>query len=328
MLYCRPNAFMELLIHIGYLVAGLALLYYGAEWLVDGSTSLALKLGLSPLVIGLTVVAFGTSAPELFAGTQLNLGGYPDMAVGNVVGSNIFNILLILGFSAVMKPIIVRSQMIVREVPILIAISIMVIFMLRDGHLSYLDGVILTTGIVIYVVASLWLAKKVKNPEVLAEFESDVEDADPQAPTGKVAMLILGGLVTLAVGAKLLEMGGVFIAGAMGVSEAVIGLTVIAFGTSVPELATSIIAVKKNQGDIVAGNAIGSCIFNILAVLGITTLVKPMDISQIEPVDLGFMLGAAILILPLMITRRKIGRTEGALLLVINAVYIYILATR
>lgn len=319
---------MDLFLNIGFLIAGLALLYFGAEWLVDGSTSLALKLGLSPLVIGLTVVAFGTSAPELFAATQMNLAGSPDMAVGNVVGSNIFNILLILGFSAILKPMLIKSQLIVREVPILIGISIMLIVMLRDGKLDLADGIILTAGIVIYVIVSLKLARKVKNPEVLAEFESELGDADPKTPGGKIALLIFAGLVTLAVGAKLLEIGGVFIAGAMGISEAVIGLTVIAFGTSVPELATSIVAVRKNQGDIVAGNAIGSCIFNILAVLGITTLLKPMVITEIEPVDLGFMLGAAILILPLMLTRRKIGRMEGALLLLINGVYVYILATR
>jgi len=322
---------METLLHLGYLVAGLAMLYFGAEWLVAGSSRLALRLGISPLVIGLTVVAFGTSAPELSVGIQLNLNGHPDAAVGNVVGSNICNLLLILGISALFRPLRIKGQIVRREMPILIAASVLLVAMLWDGRLSLAEGWVLVAGIVAYVGFSFASARREHDPEVLEQYLEEVgvapEAAKGQHP-GKLAILILGGLVVLVAGSRCLELGGLAIARALGVSEAIIGLTLLAVGTSLPELATSIVASLKGEGDIISGNAVGSCIFNIFAILGITILVRPLVVSDIRPLDLGFMLGSAMVVVPLMLSRMRLGRLDGALLLGAYAVYLFLLTQR
>ncbi len=320
---------MDLFLHIGFLVLGLAMLYYGAEWLVSGSASLALRMGVSSLVVGLTVVAFGTSAPELSVGIQLNTAGSPDAAVGNVVGSNICNILLILGLSAMFRPMVIKAQIIKREMPILVLVTLIFIAMIWDGKLVLWEGVVLTIGIVLYVWLSFRLARKERDPSVIAEFE-DLEDDESTKKAGypRLTMLIIVGLIILVIGSDLFQKGGIFLANAFGVSEAVIGLTLLAFGTSLPELATSVVASLKNEGDIIAGNALGSCIFNIFCVLGITVLVKPMIISDIQPIDLWFMIGSAVVVLPLMYTRMRLARTEGAILLAAYVVYIFLAATR
>lgn len=323
---------MELFLNIAYLVVGLAMLYFGAEWLVAGSSRLALRLGIAPLVVGLTVVAFGTSAPELSVGVQLNLADHPDAAVGNIVGSNICNLLLILGVSGLFRPLQIRGQIVKREMPILIVASLVVVGMLWDGHLSRIEGGCLVAGIVIYVWLSLATARKEGNPEVLEQYLAEVGSL-PEGPEkgdrlGRIWMFIILGLVVLVVGSKCLEMGGLFVARSLGVSEAIIGLTLLAIGTSLPELATSIVATLKGEGDIIAGNAVGSCIFNLLAILGITILVRPMNVTEIEPMDLGFMVGAAVVVVPMMITRMRLGRLEGALLVGAYAAYMCILAQR
>ncbi len=322
---------MELLLHIASLIIGLAMLYYGAEWLVAGSSRLALRLGITPLVVGLTVVAFGTSAPELSVGIQLNLAGHADAALGNVVGSNICNLLLILGISGLFRPLQIKGQIVKREMPILILASLVLVGMLWDGHLSRIEGGSLVAGIVGYLIFSFHFARKEGNPEVLEQYTEEIGVAPAQAKReklGKLWLFILAGLIVLVVGSKCLETGGLFIARSLGVSEAIIGLTLLAVGTSLPELATSIVASIKGEGDIIAGNAVGSCIFNLLAILGLTILIRPMVISEIEPLDLAFMVGAAVVVVPLMIWRMRLGRLEGALLLGAYAVYMGLLTQR
>ena len=317
-------------VDILFLVLGLVGLYYGAEWLVGGSSSLALKMGVSPLVIGLTVVAFGTSAPELAVCLQLNAAGAPDAAVGNVVGSNICNILLILGVSALIRSIDIQSQVVRREMPILIFVSLLLVGMLWDGHLGRVEGGLLTFGIFAYVYLSFKLSRKAPSPEIEAEFAEEI--GDPEEAKKKsgwlLGVMIFAGLVLLVVGARLFQLGGVGIAQKLGVSEAVIGLTVLAFGTSLPELATSIVASRKDEGDIIAGNAVGSSVFNILAILGITILLKPMVVTQIEPVDLAVMVGAAVFGVVMMLNRGRLSRTEGALLTLAYFGYVGLLVSR
>ncbi len=313
------------------LALGLVILTAGAEALVRGASGIAARLGIAPLVIGLTVVAFGTSAPELSVGIQLNLANAPDAAVGNVVGSNICNILLILGLSALFRPLSIRGQIVKREMPILIVASLVLVGFLWDGQLTRLEGGFLVAGIVVYLWLSLVNARKERNPEVLEEYLEEVGSLRPPGkndPLGKIWLFILLGLVVLVIGSKCLETGGLYLARALGVSEAIIGLTLLAVGTSLPELATSIVASLKGEGDIIAGNAIGSCIFNLLAILGLTILVRPMTVSGIAPLDLAFMVGAAVVVVPMMIPRMRLGRLEGALLLAAYGVYLFLLTQR
>ncbi len=311
--------FLDLL----YLAIGIAGLYFGAEWLVGGSSKLALRMGVTPLVIGLTVVAFGTSAPELAVSMQLNLAGEPDAAVGNVVGSNICNILLILGVSALVIPLVIDSQVVRREMPLLIAISIAFVAMLSDGEIARWEGLLLAAGIIAYVWTSLQLSKSAR-PETVAEFADEIGDPEEakSAPGLLLAALVIGGLALLVAGSSFFKVGGVGIAETLGVSKAVIGLTVLAVGTSLPELATSVVACLKNEGDIIAGNAVGSCVFNLLAVVGITASIRPMTVTEIAPLDLWVMLGTAVLGVLLMLTRRRLGRIEGTVLLVAYVAYL------
>lgn len=305
------------------MVAGLVALVVGAEWLVRGSAKLAVRLGVSPLVVGLTIVAFGTSSPELFVCLKFNLAGDANAALGNLVGSNICNIGLILGISALIRPLDIKAQLLVRDMPILLVVSAGVIAMLWDGVMEVWEGGVLVTGVIVYTVYSFRASKKESNPEVLEEFEDEYGEGAGKKNEGLLGMagLIFVGLVGLYFGAEWLVEGAVGIAERMNVPSAFISLTVIAFGTSLPELATSIVAVIRRQGDIISGNAIGSCIFNLLLVLGATALVKRMVITAIEPVDLAVMMGMVVLVVPLMWTRRRLARPEGALLLTIYLGY-------
>lgn len=306
---------------IFYLLLGLVGLYFGAEWLVGGSSGLARRMGVAPLVIGLTVVAFGTSAPELSVSMQLNFAGSPDAAVGNIVGSNICNILLILGFAALIRPLGIPRQVVRREMPILIGVSLLLIAMLYDGRLQRWEGAVLVVGIIVFIVVSFRFAPK---DEPALEEDSSAVARSPLFLIG----MILGGLLILIAGAKFFQMGGVGIAKRAGVSDAVIGLTLLAFGTSLPELATSIVACLKRQGDIIAGNAVGSSVFNVLAILGITVLVKPMLVSQIELTDLLVMLISVIAVIPLMITGKRLSRIEGGIMLAVYVAYVIHVAGR
>ncbi len=304
------------------ILPGLVLLIAGGEWLVRGASRLAAALGVSPIVIGLSVVAFGTSAPELAVSVLSAFKGQPDIAVGNVVGSNIVNILLILGLSAVVSPLAIHLRLIKFEVPFMIFVSLLFLGLCYDGKLSRLDGVVL---VVIFVGYLYWMGRTAREePEMqeelkeeLQEYEQFVRIAKPSVGAfAMMGLLIVGGLAGLVLGSEWLIRGAVSLARALGVSELVIGLTIVAAGTSLPELATSVIASLRGERDISVGNVVGSNIFNILSVLGISTVVSPQGLS-VAPAVLHFdgwvMLAVAIACLPVFFNGFEINRWEGAL---------------
>jgi len=294
------------------LLAGFALLYFGGEYLVKGSSSLALQLGVTPLLVGLTVVAFGTSSPELAVSIKAGLAGAGDLALGNVVGSNIFNILGILGIASLVQPMTVKAQIIRVDMPIVIGVSLLLCFLLRDGEISRLEGVGLFAAILAYVAFSILLARREKR-EVQDEYAEGIPE-DHRALWLNL-VFIVGGVAALIFGGRFFVDGSVAIARLVGVSEAVIGLTIVAIGTSMPELATSLIASAKKEGDIAIGNVVGSNIFNILSILGITAMLQPLSMGNISWMDLGVMVAAAVILLPLMRTGFRIERWEGGLML-------------
>lgn len=320
--------------NLGLVVVGLIGLYFGAEWLVKGSVDIALVLGISPLVIGLTVVAFGTSAPEMFAGVAFNNAGSPDAAIGNVVGSNICNIALMLGIAAVLRPIPVKPQLFNRDIPILLLASAGFIWMIWDGDITFVEGAVLFGGIFVYLGIIFGAAKRGIDPALAAELEEEVtHTAHTGKSRGKLVFLgiflVIFGVAVLSFAAKLLTIGAPNVARAFGVSEAIIGLTLVAVGTSLPEIATSVVATIRRQGDIITGNAIGSCIFNLLAVVGLVAVIKPITgVQGIETVDLAVMFGVLVIGLPFMWTKKRIGRFEGIALLAIYAGYCYLLTQR
>ena len=303
---------------IGLIITGGLLLYYGGDWLVDGAVGLSLRWGLTPLVVGLTVVAFGTSAPELAVCIKAGLDGVHDIALGNVIGSNICNIGLVLAIAALIKPLSVKSQLVKIDVPISIIAAVAFCFMLWDKQISRIDGAILFVGVLAYVIFSLKMSKK-ETAEVDHEFEEDIEDDHKSLAV--LFGLVLVGLAGVTYGGKIFVEGASDIASQMGVSEAVIGLTIVALGTSLPELATSIIASTKGHGDMALGNVIGSCIFNLLAIIGLSSIITPLQASAINVVDLAVMLGIMVLLWPLLWSKLKLSRIEGSVLLSIYVGY-------
>lgn len=294
------------------IAGGLVALWLGAEWLVRGAAALAHRLGLSSLVIGLTVVAFGTSAPELAVSLRGALTGLADVAVGNVVGSNIANLGLILGLAALLRPVVAAAQLIRREVPLMIAVSLLLVALLADGRLGRGEGVVLVLGIVAYTAWSVVAARR-EGAEVEQEFSAG--EPGKSLSAGLAVLAVGGGLAVLVGGATVLVDGAVTLARAAGLSEAVIGLTLVAVGTSLPELATSTVAAVRGQGDIAAGNVIGSNIFNLLCILGVAATVRPLAPGGIGIVDLAVMVGFAVAVLPMLVTARRLSRWEGAALL-------------
>ena len=308
-----------------YLIAGLVLLVAGAEVLVRGAAKLAAQFGIPPLIIGLTVVAFGTSAPETAVSVQAALNGSGDLAIGNVVGSNIANVLLILGMTALVAPLIVSRQLIRLDVPIMIGASLLTFGLAWDGSLSRLDGALLFAGVLTYTGFLIYSARKDKgndDDEFAKEFGLD-EAPKPYAWVINLG-LIIAGLVLLVAGSNFLVEGAVTLARALGISELVIGLTVVAIGTSLPELATSILAAIKGERDIAVGNIVGSNIFNLLCVLGLASLVSPAAIS-VSPNALAFdfpvMIAVAVACLPIFFTGYRINRWEGLLFLAYYVAY-------
>ncbi len=306
-------------------VAGLVLLIVGAEWLVRGASRLAAKVGISPLVIGLTVVAFGTSSPEMAVSVQSSLAGQADIAVGNVVGSNIFNVLFILGISAAITPLIVQQQLIRLDVPIMIGVSLITYFMSVDGVISRLEGVLLFAGIIAYT-AFLIIQSRKESKAVQDEYAQ--EFAAKQETGWKPWVINIGlvvlGLVLLVQGSNWLVDSAISIARWLGLSELIIGLTIVAAGTSMPEVATSITAAIKGERDIAVGNVVGSNIFNILAVLGLSGVVASNGLpvsAAAEAFDIPVMLAVAILCLPIFFTGKLIARWEGWLFLLYYVAY-------
>lgn len=308
-----------------YLIAGLVLLVAGAEVLVRGAAKLAAQFGIPPLIIGLTVVAFGTSAPETAVSVQAAFNGSGDLAIGNVIGSNIANVLLILGLTALIAPLIVSRQLIRLDVPIMIGASLLTFGLAWDGSLSRLDGALLFAGVLAYTGFLIYSARKDKggdDDEFAKEFGLD-EAPKPYAWAINLG-LIIAGLVLLVTGSNFLVEGAVTLARALGISELVIGLTVVAVGTSLPELATSILAAIKGERDIAVGNIVGSNIFNLLCVLGLASLVSPAAIS-VSPNALAFdfpvMIAVAVACLPIFFAGYRINRWEGLLFLAYYVAY-------
>lgn len=306
-----------MLLSLLILAAGFVLLYFGGDFLVKGSSSLALRLGLSPLVIGLTVVAFGTSSPELAVSLQAAFGGSGDVAIGNVVGSNICNLGLILAIAALIRPMVVAAQVIRVDMPIMIGVSVVVPILLYNGVVSRLEGLLLIAGLIAYIGLSLYLARK-ESAAVQKEFSNEIE---AHKSLWLDLGLVAGGLTGLMIGGSLFVKGAVELARGLGISEAVIGLTVVAIGTSMPELATSVVAALKGEGDIAIGNVVGSNIFNVLCILGTTAMIQPLQSSGITPVDLWVMVGMAAISWPLMHWGRRLGRIEGGILLAAYGCY-------
>jgi cation:H+ antiporter len=297
-------------------IAGLILLIAGAEFLVRGSSKIAAFLGISPLVIGLTVVALGTSSPEIAVSISSAINNQPDIVIGNVVGSNIFNILVVLGISSLIAPVIVAQKLVRIEVPLLIAISLAVIVFSSDRFIGRLEGIILLTGAFAYTYFLIKESRNEKN-EILEEYEKEFSlKKDKSSHYILNGIFIIAGLAMLVFGSNLLVDSAVTISRYFGLSELIIGLTVIAAGTSLPELATSIIASIKGENDIAAGNIIGSSIFNLLAVLGITGLISPVNISEAAVTfDIPVMTAVAVASLPILFSGYLISRWEGVLFL-------------
>ena len=305
-----------------FFVGGLVLLIGGAEWLVRGASALAASLGISPLVIGLTVVSLGTSAPELAVSVTAALAGESDLALGNVVGSNIANILLVLGLSAAIAPLVVSRQVKRREVPLMVGISVLVVAMGSDGAIGRGDGVVLATGLVVYVVQAIRQSRAEERALRVAATETT-----PLPVGGRVmALEVLRagvGLGALMTGTQGVVGGATAMATALGVSELLIGLTVVAIGTSLPEAATSIIATLRGQRDLAVGNAVGSNIFNLLGILGVTAMVLPIPVpSSVLWLDLPMMVAVAAACLPVFFTGGRIARWEGLLFVAYYLAYV------
>jgi cation:H+ antiporter len=296
-----------------FILGGIVGLYFGAEGLVRGSSSIAISFGISPLVVGLTIVAFATSSPELVVSIKAAIDGNPGIVVGNVVGSNICNIALILGVAALISPIQVKAQVIKREIPLMIIISVVLLLVLIDGSISRWEGAMFVIGIIAYIVMSYLYVKKDKaDEEIVKEFEEGIRTKPYKI--WQSILLITVGLGLLVVGSNIFVDGAIEAAVKLGVSQAVIGLTIVALGTSLPELVTSIVASFKNENDIAIGNAVGSNVFNILSILGISSLINPISNSGITIFDLSIMMFFTIIILPLCKSGFKIRRWEGAIL--------------
>ena len=314
-----------MLIHVLFFLLGFAALVAGAESLVRGASKIALSLGISPLVVGLTIVALGTSAPEVAVSVGAVFNGRPDIAIGNVVGSNILNVLLVLGVSAVIAPLVVHSQLIRQEVPIMIGATLLLVVMLVDGRLGPLDGAILFVLLIAYVTF-LVLQSRAETAEMRKAYEDAVGRSGRWDDHWAVqVLLIVAGLALLVLGSNWLVDSAVVFARALGVSDLVIGLTVIAVGTSMPEIAASIMAAVRGERDIAVGNVIGSNTFNILGCLGLAGLVSGEGLTVAPAVlnfDLWVMVAVAVASLPVFIAGREIGRGKGILFLAYYVAYV------
>jgi len=313
------------------IVVGFVLLVFGGDVLVRGASGLAVAARISPVVIGLTVVAMGTSAPEVAVSVQSAWIGKADLAVGNVVGSNIFNVLFILGLSALIVPLVVSSQLVRVDVPLMIAASLLVYGLGYDGSLSRLDGVLLFSLLLTYVIWTVRQSRRKTEAELAEQFEQEIETR-PRPMLQLVGLIVLG-LVLLALGANWLVEGAVIIARLMGMSELMIGLTIVAVGTSLPEVAASLAASLKGERDIAVGNVVGSNLFNLLGVLGVTAIVAPAGVavsSQALQLDIPVMIAVAVATLPIFFTGHLIARWEGALFFfyyLVYMTYLILLAT-
>ena len=291
-----------------------------------GASRLAITLGITPLIVGLTVVAFGTSSPELAVSVMAARSGAGgmDIALGNVIGSNIFNVFFILGLSALISPLIVSVQLVRLDVPVMIAVSVLTLILSLDGSISRVNGLFLFTGVIIYTILLVRLGRKQSLHDQSEYFEPPHQLASKSRQFILDIILVITGLVALVLGSNLLVKGAISIAASLGISEFVISVTIVAAGTSLPEVATSVVASIRGERDIAVGNIVGSNIFNILAVLGLSAFVSPAGISVSASVlqfDMLVMLAAAFICLPVFFTGFEITRLEGAVLLTYYVIY-------
>ena len=304
------------------LIVGLALLVGGGEWLVRGASSIALRLRLSPLVVGLTIVAFGTSAPELFISVRAALEGSPDLAMGNVIGSNICNLALVLGITAAITAVPVRQDSMRIDWPVTMGASLLLYLVVLDNLINWPEGLLFVGILITYTY--LIIRKSRRETKSAEELAQELDVPPPTASLGKDLLLIGVGTAGLAFGSNWFVEGAQDLAITFGVSERVVGITVLALGTSLPELVTAVIAAVKKETDIALGNLMGSNIFNILSILGITSVIASIRVNDvIIHSDMIWMLLITFLILPMMLYRRTIARLEGAILLAIYVYYIY-----
>lgn len=305
-------------------LAGFVALYFGAEWLVKGATSMALRLGLPPLLVGLTVVAYGTSSPEMVVSVVASLKGEGDLSIGNIVGSNILNIALILGLTALITPLKIEFQLLKFDTVVMIGVSLLLIWLFRDFQLELWEGILLASLAIVYTLVNIKMAKNTSTPEVEKEYSDEVSGItdEPSMGWGKITLLIAGGLLVLVAGSRAFVIGASDLARMWGVSEALIGLTIVSIGTSLPELASSLIAALRKQADIAVGNIIGSNIFNILAIGGVASVVKPIHAPGISLVDQWVMVAIAVLFAVFAWTGLRIRRWEGVVFLICYGGYL------
>ena len=311
----------EILLFVG----GVGVLYFGAEWLVRGSARLAASLGVSPIVVGLTVVSMGTSAPELVISVVASLGGNPDLAIGNVMGSNLANVGLVLGISAILRPLHVSTQVVTREVAVMIFITMALLPLIWDNQLVRFEGLVLVMLLVFYLTYVL-RSSKTEDPEAPGEHagRNDETDGLSSRTIARDSAFILLGVAGLVLGAFAIRQSAVALAEALGISELVIGLTLVSIGTSLPELATCAVAALRHQADIAVGNILGSNVFNIAAVLGITSIISPLDFSpDVLRLEFPAVMVITVLMVPIVRHRLVIRRREGVALL---STYLILLA--
>lgn len=336
-------------INIVLLVLGVIIVLKGADWLTDGAVNIATRFGVSQMVIGLTIVAMGTSMPEFCVSMVSALKGTPDLAVGNVVGSNTLNTLLIVGCSALVAPIMVKRSSVKRDIPFAVVASLLMLLFCLDGAIGRIDAAVLFAGFCLFMFVTLKYAKTTEGPVAAvatsgaamataiseastsqassseaSSSETSASEASQASGTSmlKAVVMLVVGLLCLIAGSNMFVDNASFVASSLGVSDAVIGLTIVAGGTSMPELATSMVSAKKGNSDIAIGNVIGSNVFNILMIIGITGLVKPMHIAGITTLDLIMMLASMLLMWFFCRTTYKVKRWEGAVLTIIYLAYL------
>lgn len=311
-----------MLLNITILIVGLFFLIMGGDFLVRGASKIALRLHISPLVVGLTIVAFGTSAPELLISVNAALNGSPDIAMGNVIGSNICNLALVLGITAILSDMKVQQASIKVDWPMAMGSSLLLYFLLFDHALGKIEGAVFVTILVIYII--IIIRKSRKETKMMRDVEKDIElPSLPSGKLGKDILFITVGCAGLYFGAEWFVGAAQELAGALGISDRVIGLTIVALGTSLPELVTAVVASLKKETDLALGNLMGSNIFNILSILGITSLITDIHVSEeILKVDMLWMLGLTFAIMPIMVTKGKIERIEGIFLVMVYIIYI------
>lgn len=318
-----------MILEIVLLLVGLAILYFGAEAMVKGASQLALNLGIAPMIVGLTVVAFGTSAPEFVISLLASMDGAEGISVGNIIGSNICNLALILGISSVISPIAIDAQSLRTDYPIMVASSALFYLFALDGELARWEGGVLTAGIVGYVIYSLVRARRMGPGGGEESGEGDKGEEESSPSRWKNIVYLLVGLAGMVGGAKLMVDSSVVIAKSLGISDLIIGLTIVAVGTSLPELATSLVAALRGESDISLGNVLGSNIFNVLFIMGLVPLIFGMKVeAQALALDFPVMLGVMVAAFPLLRLGYRLTRVKGALLLVGYVSYVVTLVVK